>query len=63
MNSAIEKTKTELIEYAFNRIKHPKLEIITEDSLRKCLNDYDIIIGGDANRSDQVIELMLKMAN
>jgi hypothetical protein len=63
LNNAIEKTKTELCEYAFNRIKHPKLDLITEDSLRKCLNDYDIVIGGDGNRSDQVIELMIKMAN
>jgi hypothetical protein len=39
------------------------LDLITTNSLRKCLNDYDIEIGGDGNRSDAVIELMIKMAN
>ena len=34
----------ELADYAFKRIKHPSesIEFITEDSLRRALNIYDI---------------------
>ena len=61
----------ELTEYTFNRIKHPRLEMITEDSLRKCLIDYEVSIAGGAyeaedkdglTESDRVIREMLRMA-
>ena len=44
MAGIAEKKKAEMLEYAFNRIRHPRKQVITEESLMKCLNDYDISI-------------------
>ncbi|CDW83873.1 UNKNOWN [Stylonychia lemnae] len=71
LNDALSLKKQECCDYAFNRIKHPDLNMITEGSLRKCLNDYNIRVGfaneqEDQNgqtESDKVVEEMLKIAN
>lgn len=38
-----------MCDYAYNRIKNPRVDQITEDSLMKCINDYNIVISGGIN--------------
>lgn len=42
MSGITAKKREEAIIYAFNRIRHPRKQVINEDSLMKCLNDFDI---------------------
>ena len=64
--------RQECIDFAFNRIKHPQLDVITEDSLRKCLIDNDIKLSTlvydredefGLTESDRILREMIKMAN
>ena len=53
-----------MCEYAFQRLKHPRGGRVTQDSLMKALNDFEIKIGGgkDIEFEREVLEEMLKMA-
>eukprot|EP00347_Sterkiella_histriomuscorum_P023601 403334034 len=73
IDTALDLKRQECVDYGFNRIKHPKLDMITEDSLRKCLNDYNIKITGNAQyeqedefgmtESDKIVKEMIRIAN
>eukprot|EP00347_Sterkiella_histriomuscorum_P002645 403367348 len=73
IDTALDLKRQECVDYGFNRIKHPKLDMITEDSLRKCLNDYNIKISGNAQyeqedefgmtESDKIVKEMIRIAN
>merc|ERR1712176_1673031 len=45
---SIEKQVSDLMDFSFNRIKHPDVDFITEDSLRKALYTHDITGVDDA---------------
>ena len=64
MNPLMQKKRGEVCEYAFQRLKHPKGGKVTQDSLMKALNDFEIKIGGgkDIDFEREVLEEMLKMA-
>ena len=57
LSDAVEKQVGELIEYSFDRIKHPEVEFITADSLRKALYAYDVKAVDDAT-----LQQMMTMA-
>ena len=57
MQESQTKQINELTEYVFRRIKHPAIDVITEDSIRNALNVNDI-----KGVDDQVVMKMIAMA-
>ena len=53
-------------EFSFNRLKHPQKQTINQDSLMKCMNDFEVKISKGDNSAEfdrKVVNEMMKMIN